>query len=136
MNMRKQNDNKFIWNYTILRILLGAMMVSAGYSKLLDTAGVTGMLEKIGFFYPIVFAWVLLLSELIFGLMFVMGYKTKYACWPLAFILLVADATVIVGKVGFFSPTSFFHLIGAISFIMFFFGGPGKLALEKNRDYY
>ena len=129
----KTND-KIAWSHTAIRVLIGLMFALAGFNKLMDPSGITGLLSGIAVFAwaPGFWAWVLLLSELVFGLLLLVGYKVKYTAWPLALVMLVAWLTVVVGGSGLFSNPSFFHLVVVASLVMLTHTGPGKLAVGKN----
>ena len=118
--------------HTLLRVTLGLLFIFAGYGKFANPEGVVGMLTGIGFIAPTFFAWVLLLSELIFGALILIGFKVRYTAWPLAFILLVAEITVVIPGQGISSTGSFFHLISIAGLITVALTGPGKWALSKN----
>ena len=128
-----KNNNCVIWTHTGVRILIGLMFVVAGYNKLMNPTGVEGMLSGIGAFAwaPVFWAWILLLSELIFGLALVVGYKVKYTAWPLVIILAVIWVrSVFAGNI--MSSSAFFHLITAVVLVMIACAGTGKLALSKD----
>ncbi|MBI2672436.1 DoxX family protein, partial [Candidatus Woesearchaeota archaeon] len=55
------------YGLAILRIVIGILFLLPGIMKLMDPAGITGMLTGLGFPAPSLLAWVLLLSEIIFG---------------------------------------------------------------------
>ena len=97
-------SDRHMFGHTLLRVTLGLLFAIAGYKKLMNPEGVVGMLTGIGFIVPTFFAWILILSELIFGVLVFVGYKTKYTAWPLAFIMLVAETTVV-------APSGFWGLI-------------------------
>ncbi|HLC54104.1 MAG TPA: DoxX family protein [Candidatus Nanoarchaeia archaeon] len=85
----------------INRILLGLLMLVPGIAKLwgLINPGdkgwfVPSMLSQIGFPAPIFFAWVLMLSEIVFGIAILASWKLKYTVWPPIIILLVAALTL------------------------------------------
>ncbi len=79
---------------TINRWLLGLLMLVPGLLKLFSTgvAGVTGMLSGIALFAwaPGFWAWILILSEIVFGIAILANYKLKYTVIPPMIILLVA----------------------------------------------
>lgn len=116
--------------HVMLRILLGALMISSGIMKAMDLTKPLGLLTKIGFPFPSFFVWVLFLSEIIFGLCLVFGFKVKYTVWPLILILVIAVVTVIIpgGSIG----STIFHLIAIMGMLHMFTSGPGRLALTKN----
>jgi len=121
-----------VFSHTLLRIFIGLMFVVAGYKKFMNPEGVVGMLTGIGFPAVTFFTWVLLLSELIFGLLILVGFKVRYTAWPLALILLVAEASVVVPNQGILSTSSFFHIISIVALITIASFGPGKWAISKN----
>lgn len=118
---------------TIVRVLIGLMFITAGINKLLNPAGPTGMLTSLGFPTPALFAWILLLSELVFGLAILIGYQTKYTAWPLVIVLAIAEIMVVIPNPngGILSVNSFFHVISLVALIMIALGGPGKWAVNK-----
>src|SRR3989344_1545183 len=81
---------------TLLRVFIGVLFIIQGYIKLRNPAGPTGMLTNLGFPAPVFFAWLLLLSELIFGIAVLVGWKVKYTVWPLVIVMLVATWTVVI----------------------------------------
>ena len=78
------------------RVLLGLLFLIPGLMKLfyIGIAGVTSMISTIGFPIPAVFAWILILSEIIFGLAILVNWKLHYTVWPLIVIMLVGAFTV------------------------------------------
>jgi putative oxidoreductase len=127
----KGENNTHMIGHTLLRVTIGLMFVFAGFKKVMGIDGVVGMLTGIGFPAATLFAWILALSELIFGVLIFIGFKTRYTTWPLAFVLLVAWMTVIIPNQGIGSTSSFFHLIAIAGLITIALTGPGKWALTK-----
>lgn len=118
----------------ILRILTGMLFLPAGLMKLMDPAGITAMLTGLGFPAPSFLAWVLLLSEIIFGASVILGWKTKYTVWPLVVVLVVATLTVALpgaleNPAGWINVL--FHLLGIGALISVFLDGPGAWAVSK-----
>ncbi len=74
------------------RILLGLVMLIPGLTKMFvfTPNGVANMLNGFGFPIPLFFAWVLALSEIIFGLAIISNWKIKYSIIPPIIILLVS----------------------------------------------
>ncbi|MEX2017309.1 MAG: DoxX family membrane protein, partial [Candidatus Pacearchaeota archaeon] len=74
------------------RILLGLLILVPGIIKLFVSGpdAVIGMLSGIALFSwaPAFWAWVLMLSEVIFGLAILANYKLKYTVIPPVIILL------------------------------------------------
>lgn len=127
-----ESDKRY--GQAILRILTGMLFLPAGIMKLMDPAGIIGMLSGLGFPSPPFLAWVLLLSEIIFGASLIVGWKTKYNVWPLFIILLVAMiAVALPGALA--NPTGWinvlFHLLGIGALISIFLDGPGAWAVSK-----
>ncbi|MDO8460551.1 MAG: DoxX family protein [Nanoarchaeota archaeon] len=128
-------SNKKCPTYTILRILLGALMLVAGIVKLMNPAGPIAMLTGLGFPMPIVLAWVLLLSEIIFGICLIIGYKVKYTVWPLVIVLIIACITVTIPgaiKSGSWTNT-IFHLVAIAGMVHIGLNGAGPFAIDKRK---
>jgi putative oxidoreductase len=131
MNMDKKDLH--LIGHTLLRVTIGLMFVVTGINKLRNISGIEGMLGNLGFPISSVFAWILALSELIFGFLIFLGFKTKFTSLPLAFILLVAEVLVVIPNSGILSVNSFFHLIAISGLITIALTGPGKFSITKER---
>ena len=118
------------------------MFFLAGLNKFLmvqkvGNAGLATMIGNIGFPVPGIFGWILIFSELVFGLLLIIGWKTRYVVWPLAFILVVATFGVLVpgsssgGILKLLGSNFFFHILGIASLILLFLRGSGKYSLDK-----
>ncbi|MEK6953120.1 MAG: DoxX family protein [Nanoarchaeota archaeon] len=118
----------------LLRLGLGIMFLFTGISKLLNPSAIIGMLSGLSFPIPTFFGWILLLSEIIFGALVLIGWKVKYTIWPLVIILLVATLTVFVPQIGkdpMAMISVFFHIIGILALISISLSGAGKWAIDK-----
>ena len=119
---------------TYLRISLALLFIFLGIDKLMDPSGITGMLSGLGFPLASFFAWVLLLSEIIFGLALLVGWKIRIAVWPLFFILLVATLLIHIRAVDLSNVatvmTLLWHLIGMSGLMLLRETGPGKLSMK------
>lgn len=113
---------------TILRISLAALFLFTGISKLMNPSGIAGMLAGLGFPASTALGWIVLLSEVVFGLALLVGWKTKYAVWPLIIILAVATIFVSVPSGNWVNVL--FHLVGAAALLSLLLSGPGKLAVD------
>ena len=113
---------------SVLRLGLGVIFISSGIMKLLNPTGIAGMLNTIGFPVAIFWAWLLLLSELVFGLAVLIGYKVKYTTIPLMIILVVAILTVQLKNPG--QLLKDFTLLTSLIALMMI--GPGALAVSKD----
>jgi uncharacterized membrane protein YphA (DoxX/SURF4 family) len=80
---------------TTNRILLGLLMLIPGLLKLIvmGPSAIIDMLTGIGFPVPSFFAWLLIISEIVFGTAILAKYKLKLAIWPPIVILLIAAFT-------------------------------------------
>src|SRR3989304_301117 len=100
------------------RVLLGLLLVIPGVTKLFITGpdGVAEMLSGIVLFSwaPAFWAWVLMLSEVIFGLAVLANYKLKYTVIPPVIIMLVAGLTVNIGR----TSSLLLHLVAASAYLM------------------
>jgi len=123
--------DKGMYGPLLLRVGIGLLFLNAGIGKLMNPAGPTEMLTGLGFPAPVVFAWILLLSEIIFGLAVLTGYKVKYTVWPLVVVMLVAGLAVAVPNAGGNYTVSLFHLVTATGLISLALTGPGKYAVGK-----
>jgi len=122
------------YGLAILRIITGFLFLLPGIMKLMNPAGITGMLTGLGFPAPSFLAWVLLLSEIIFGALLIVGWKTIYTIWPLVIVLLVAILTVALpaaleNPMGWINVL--FHLVSIGALVSIFLDGPGAWAVSK-----
>ena len=81
-------------------ILLGLLMLIPGLMKLfvMGPSAVTGMLSGIALtsWAPSFWAWVLILSEIVFGALILAKYKLELTVWPPMIILAVATLFVAI----------------------------------------
>ena|SRR3989344_336259 len=76
-------------------LLLGLVMLVPGLLKLLviKPSAIVGMLSGMGFPAPVFFAWVLILSEIVFGALILAKWKLHYTVIPPMIILVIAAFT-------------------------------------------
>lgn len=95
----------------INRILLGLVMLIPGLAKLfaMGGEGVSAMLSGIALFSwaPLFWAWVLILSEILFGIAILAKWKLEWTVIPPMIILLVSAFTVHWGN----WPNLLIHLV-------------------------
>ncbi|HLD71960.1 MAG TPA: DoxX family protein [Candidatus Nanoarchaeia archaeon] len=115
----------------ILRVILGLMFVVAGANKLLNPQGIIGMLSGAGFFLPAFWGWLVILSEVLFGLTVLVGWKLRYTIWPLAIIMAVAIIMVSVPNIVKNPSGFFFHLLAIGALVSLFLTGAGAWSLGK-----
>ena len=82
--------------HTVNRVLLGLVMIVPGLLKLfvLGPSAVVGMLSTLGFPAATFFAWLLILSEILFGAAVLIGWKLEYTAIVPAVILVIAGLLV------------------------------------------
>ena len=111
-------ESKNAW--MVNRILLGLLMLVPGLMKMFvfGPSGVTGMFAAMGFPIPMFFAWLVMLSEVIFGAAIIANWKVRYTAWPPMVILLVAViVTLPWSKLGSTQwPTVLLHLVAISSY--------------------
>ena len=118
------------YNPSVLRLVLGLLFIIPGVTKLMNPVGVIGMLQGMGFFWPIVWGWLVILSEVLFGLTVLVGWKLKYTIWPLVVIMIVASVLVVIPNMK--SPTNLlFHLLAIAGLLSIAWTGPGKFAVKQ-----
>lgn len=123
------------WTKLLLRLAIGAIFILAGWGKLQNPAMIQGMLNGMGFPLPEIMGWVLILTELIGGVLVLLGLFTCWASIPMAFAMLVALVMVHLPQVfqagGDFnkSGASFVALILAV-LLHFVATGSGKYSLD------
>lgn len=114
----------------LLRVVLGLLFLVPGLSKLLEPQQAINMVSNLGFPLPILFGWVLILGEVIFGATVMLGFKTKKSTWPLLIIMLVATFLVVIpsGR----QTNIIFHILAIVGLIHLNFSGPGRFSLSKD----
>jgi putative oxidoreductase len=112
---------------TLLRIGIAFLFIPSGIKKLLSPSNFANFLNQIGIPVPAFFTWIVLLSEILFGLAVLAGWNIKYAIWPLLIILIIAMIFVTIPS-GDFSGIAF-HLLAILVLISLFLVGAGKISL-------
>jgi putative oxidoreductase len=119
------------------RVLMALLFVYFGYLKLSNFGGSVGYFTKWGFPAPQLMAGLAVLFELGFGLMLLVGWKTRWAAWALALYVLIATAVAhrfwTYEAAQAFNQTSHFFknvsIIGGLVYIAAL--GAGPLSLDK-----
>jgi uncharacterized membrane protein YphA (DoxX/SURF4 family) len=103
---------------TANRVLLGLVMLIPGLLKLfvMKPSAIVGMLSSIPLFAwaPGFWAWILILSEIVFGIAILASWKLEYSVWPPIVIMVVAAFTANWGN----WPTILMHLTLASNYLM------------------
>ena len=118
----------------LLRLTLGILFIIPGVLKLINPGTIIGLLNDLGIPAATFFGWVLLLSEIIFGIAVLIGWHVDKTIWPLVLILAVATIivhipTLATGPMALI--TILFHLLGIAALVSLYFSGPGILAVKK-----
>jgi len=120
---------------SVMRLVLGLLFIIPGFQKLANPEMIIGMLGNLGFPWPAVFGWILLLSEIVFGASVLMGLKVNYTVWPLMLILGVANITVHIPAWMNAEPMALIsvllHLLAMASLLSIYFTGSGAFAVKK-----
>ena len=113
------------------RLLLAAIFLLSGWSKLADPAGTLGYIQSVGLPFAEVGVAVAIAVELIGGALLVLGYRTRLVAAALALFTL-ATAAFFHSALG--DQNQFIHFFkniaitgGLLQVIAF---GPGRLSLE------
>ena len=129
--------------WLILRAAVGLNLVPHGMQKAFVAFGGPGLsgfasgLEKLGYPAPTLFAWLVMLTELVGGFLIAAGFLTR----PAALALLMFMATAVVQHL----PRGFFWTGGGFEYPLmwaaaaFFFlvhgGGPYSVDLARGREF-
>ena len=126
--MKKSNA---MFGPTILRVFIGFLFIIPGFMKLFNPEGIIGMLAGLGFPAAGFFGWLVLLTELLFGGLVLLGWKLRWTIWPLFIVLLVAILVVHLPALSAATMGSFlFHVLGLAVLLSLFFTGGGRYALR------
>jgi putative oxidoreductase len=116
----------------VARILLTPLFFVGGYQKLMNVGGTAGYFGKLGLPMPDLLVWLVIATELVGGLLILIGWKTRLVAWIMA-IFTVAAA--VIGHKFWVDPsqaTQFLKNLGiAGGFLMLAYAGPGRLSADK-----
>ena len=85
------SDNAIYKGLAFLRITIGFMFVMFGFGKLMGgIAGLSGWLGKLNFPFPMLLAYLAAMTELIGGIMLILGFLTRFSAVSLAFTMFMA----------------------------------------------
>lgn len=124
-------EDKQNYSPLILRVILGLMFVVAGANKLLNPQGIISMLSGVGFFLPTFWGWLVILSEVLFGLAVLAGWKLRYTVWPLVIIMTVVIILISIPSITKNPSGFFFHLLAIGALVSLFLTGAGTWSLGK-----
>ena len=118
------------WGPLVLRVFTGLLFFIPGLMKLLNPSMIIGLLGNLGFPVAAFFGWLVLISELLFGGLVILGWKLRYTVWPLVVILGVATLTVVLPSMSSGPADLLFHLLGIAALVSLFFSGAGRFSLQ------
>jgi putative oxidoreductase len=119
------------------RVLVGVIMAVHGFQKLTNgPAGFAEVLTALGVPAPGIMAWVVTLTELLGGVLLVLGLFSRLAAFALTVDLVVAILLVkldvgLIAPMG--QPGTGYELDLALiaGFLVVLFGGPGPLSADR-----
>ena len=119
------------------RILLAALFIPAGFSKLTGFAGTVGYIGSVGLPLPAAGAALAILVELGFGVLLLVGFKTRWVAFVLALFTVAAavffhNYWALPAEKAFVNQLMFWKNIaiagGLLGFAAF---GAGRLSIDK-----
>ena len=120
------------------RILIGILFLVAGFMKVMNIAGTTGYMTKLGFPAPELMAYLSTIIELAAGVLLIIGWQTRRVAWLL--IVYVVIATGMAHRFWEYEPAQRVNqinhflknlaLIGAMLYIVV--SGPGSASVDKS----
>lgn len=121
------------YSYFALRVVIGALFIVPGISKLFNLEGITGFFISLGLPAAEAMVWLVLVCEIVFGLAVIAGWRVKYSVWPLVVIMVVALATAVIPqalKSSMAWTSVLFHLLAIAVLVYISANGPGKWGLK------
>ena len=119
------------------RILLSALFLVAGFSKISNIAGTAGYLGKLGVPSPGIVVYAVIASELLGGALILLGWKTR---WVAIYMALFTLATAVLGHAFWkadgaqatMQMTQFLKNLAIIGgFLMLAVAGPGRASVDR-----
>ena len=120
------------------RILIGVLFLVAGIMKVLNVAGTTAYMTRLGFPMPELFTYLSIVIEVGGGILLIIGWQTRKVAWFLALYVLVAlgaahrfweyDAAQRGNQINHFLKN--LAIIGGLLFVAVV--GPGSASVDKN----
>ena len=120
------------------RILVGILFLVAGIMKVMNIAGTTGYMTRLGFPAPELMAYLSTIIELVSGVLLIIGWQTRRVAWLLIVYVLIAtgmahrfweyEPAQRVNQINHFLKN--LALIGAMLYIAV--SGPGSASVDKS----
>ena len=103
------SDNAIYKGLAFLRISIGSVFVIFGFGKIMGgIPGLSQWLGKLNFPFPMLLAYLAAMTELIGGIMLILGLFTRFSAVSLAFTMMMAIIVHIMDGDGF---RSFSHAL-------------------------
>jgi len=130
--MFKSLENAYEFAAFPLRIGLAAVLLTTGILNVMDTAGTTEYMAGIGLPAPMVFAMIVMISQLVCGAFILLGLLTRIsATW----ISLVLAALTIMAYCVHFQAANITAIAQNVAVIggavCLMLSGPGRLSLDE-----
>lgn len=129
MKINKYTD----YALTSMRLILGLLFFLPGLNKLMGLMGEGHMIAQM---IGLPLAWILAITELVFGAFLILGFKTKIAAIPLSAVMLGAIVLAVVPSFAT-DPMAmislFFHILTITALAVIATGGSGALSLDNRR---
>jgi putative oxidoreductase len=123
--------------WLLLRLVVGLNLVPHGMQKAFGAfggpgmGGMAAMLDKMGYPAPTLFAWLVMLTELVGGILIAIGFLTR----PAAAALLIFMAAAVMQHMprGFFWSSGGFEypLMWGVAALFFVIRGGGPLSVDR-----
>jgi putative oxidoreductase len=120
------------------RILIGVLFLVAGLMKVVNVAGTTAYMTRLGFPAPELFAYLSIVIEVGGGILLIVGWQTRKVAWFLALYVMVAlgaahrfweyDQAQRVNQINHFLKN--LAITGGLIFVAIF--GPGSVSVDKH----
>jgi putative oxidoreductase len=118
----------------VLRLGVGITFFAHGREKIKHPAGFAGFLRQIHVPMPLLNAWIVALLETLGAVLLMVGFATRLIALGLAIDMLVALATVRIGKAPFTSGAQGagwdFEFILLMASLALVFSGAGRLGID------
>jgi putative oxidoreductase len=116
----------------VARITLGVVFIESGWGKLQHIDKVIGFFTSLGLPAPAFQAHLVATSELVFGVLLLVGLLTRLAAIPLCIIMVVAIITARVEELhGFSDLAGFSEFLYLILLFWLVIAGAGSLSLDR-----
>lgn len=123
----KYSSGAFNFGMLVLRVSLGALLISHGYTKLIHFSGLKHTFMNFAGMGSSTSLALIVFAELICGMLVIMGMFTRFACIPI--IIGMAVVVFVASHGDIFGPgeRGMIYLASAVTIL---FCGPGKISVD------